>query len=273
MIEYLSEPFIWRALSAALLAALITAPLGCFVIWQRMAYFGDALSHGALLGVALGLFIGVSINVSVLFVCAFFAVLLVLMQRHRILKKELSVDSRLGIVAHAGLAGALVLLAFIDDVRFDLEAYLFGDVLTVGIADLIRMLLVTLIVFVSMLWLWRPLLLTTISEDIARVEQVAVDRVRLLFILLLALVVATTIQIVGVLLTAALLVLPAASARMVSRTPEQMLLLTIVVGVLSVLGGILSSLAWDLPSGPAIILMATVVFLIVQGISPFLQNR
>ncbi|MBN1378314.1 MAG: metal ABC transporter permease [Gammaproteobacteria bacterium] len=264
MIEYFSEPFVWRALLGGLLTVLLTTPLGCFVIWQRMAYFGDALAHSALLGVAIGLLMGVNPNWSVLAGCIVVALLLVQMQKHHRLGSELSVDTHLGIVAHAGLAGGLVLLSFVDNIRFDLEAYLFGDVLTVTMPDLWRMLTACVLLALTLFKLWKPLLLLTISEDVARVEGVPVARLRLIFIIMLAIVVAIAIQIVGVLLMGALLIVPAAAARRLSNTPERMVLTGILIGTIAVIAGVFSSLAWDLQTGPAIVLVALSMFVFIQ---------
>jgi zinc transport system permease protein len=263
MLEYLSQAFVWRALAGGMLTVLLAAPLGCFVIWQRMAYFGDALAHSALLGVAAGLIMGVNPGWSVLVCCIAVALLLVLMQSHR-LGSELSVDTHLGIVAHAGLAGGLVLLTFADNMRFDLEAYLFGDVLTVTTFDLYRMLIVCVLLALTLFKYWKPLLLLTISEDIAQVEGIPVARLRLTFVLLLAVVVATAIQIVGVLLTASLIIVPAAAARRLSGTPESMAVLSTVIGLLAVIAGVFTSLVWDLPAGPAIVLAALLIFVLAQ---------
>lgn len=267
MIDYLSEPFVWRALAGGLMVVLLAAPLGCFVVWQRMAYFGDALAHSALLGVAAGLIIGVNPNLSVLVWCAAMAVLLVIMQQRRRVGGELSIDTHLGIIAHAGLASGLVLLGFVNS-RFDLEAYLFGDILTVTAFDLWRMLAICLLLGFVLFKLWKPMLLLTVSEDIARVEGVQVARLRLLFILMLAVVVATTIQIVGVLLTASLLIVPAAAARRLSTTPEQMVLISMVMGLLAVVAGVAISLVWDLQVGPVIVLVALLMFVLAM-----LKNR
>ena len=264
MTEYLSEAFVWRALAGGVLVVLMAAPLGCFVIWQRMAYFGDALAHSALLGVAMGLLMGVNPGWSVLACCVIVAFLLVFMQKHYRLGKELSVDTHMGVVAHAGLAGGLVLLSFVDNQRFDLEAYLFGDVLTVMPNDLWRMLTVSVLLAVTLIKLWKPLILLTISEDIAKVEGVSVARLRLIFLLMLAIVVATAIQIVGVLLTASLLIVPAAAARRLSNTPERMVLFATLLGVMAVVTGVLLSLAMDLQAGPAIVLAALVFFVLAQ---------
>ncbi len=264
MTEYLGEAFVWRALAGSVLIVLMAAPLGCFVVWQRMAYFGDALAHSALLGVALGLFMGINPSWSVLLCCLVVAGFLLLMQKHQRLGAELSVDTHLGIVAHAGLAIGFIVLSFVDTFRFDLEAYLFGDVLTVLPDDLWRMVSICILIAIMLVKLWKPLLLVTISEDIAQVEGVSVARLRSIFLFMLALVVATAIQVVGVLLTASLLIIPAAAARRLSNTPEKMVMLATLIGLVAVVAGVMSSLVMDLPAAPAIVLVALVFFIVAQ---------
>lgn len=263
MIEWLFDGFIGRALLAGMLLITVTAPMGCFVIWQRMAFFGDALAHSAMLGLALGLLLGVSLDWSLVVFCLLVAMVLVVLQS-RNGTGELSQDTRLGVIAHCGLASGLVLLAFAGNTGFDLHAYLFGDVLTVTRIDLMRMLVVALLVGMWLIWRWRQLLFITICADIAQVEGLAVRRLRLVFTLLLALVVATAIQIVGVLLTASLLVVPAAAARRLATTPEQMVLFALLLGLSALFAGIVSSMQWDLPAGPAIVVAAAFLFAIAQ---------
>lgn len=267
MIEGLLDGFILRALLAGALAALLTAPLGCFVLWQRMAFFGDALAHSSLLGIALGLLVGIAPDWSVMIFCVVVALALAGMQAYPALVAELSADTRLGLVAHAGLAGGLVVLAFAEGARFNLHAYLFGDVLTVTATDLWRMAAVVVAVIVVMVVFWRQMLLITVNEDIARVEGLPVQRLKLTFMLLLALVVANAIQVVGVLLTASLLIVPAAAARRLSLTPERMVLITVVCGLISVFAGIVASLRWDLPAGPAVVLAALTLFVLIQVVA------
>lgn len=264
MAEFAFDSFIWRALLGGVGIALLAAPLGCFVVWQRMAYFGSALSHSALLGVALGLVFGIHLNVGVLIVCVLMALLLVLMQNRMVIGRELPLDTLLGVLAHIALALGMVLLVMVEDVRFDLNAYLFGDVLAVSWQDLYWILAVAVIVVIALWFVWKQLLEITLSEEIAQVEGVPVQRVRITYMLLMAMVVAISIKIVGVLLVSSLLVIPAAVARRLASTPEQMAIYASIVGCIAVVGGLWASLRWDWPAGPAIVLAAAVLFFAVQ---------
>ena len=248
-----------RALVAGCGLALVAGPLGSFVVWRRMAYFGDTLAHSALLGVALGFLLGLGSNLAVLLVCLAIAVLMVWLKS----RQRLADDTLLGILAHSALSLGLVALAFIEGLRVDLMAYLFGDILAVGDADLAWIYAGALLALAVLAWLWKPLLLLTLNEDIARVEGVPVLRTQLIFMGLIAVVIALAMKIVGVLLVTSLLIIPAATALSFARTPERMALLASGFGVVAVALGLGGSFAWDLPSGPAIVAAAAMLFVLV----------
>lgn len=253
------DDFLVRAAIGGIGVAVVTGPLGAFVVWRRMAYFGDALAHSALLGVALGLLIGTDANIAIIAVCIAVALLLVALQRQRYLAS----DTVLGILAHGTLSLGLVVVALQGAVRVDLFALLFGDVLAITAADLYWIYGGGLVALALLYFLWRPLLALTVHEDLARVEGVNVTVVQIGFVVVIALVIAVAIKIVGVLLLTSLLVIPAAAARRVSSTPEMMALLAAVVGVVSVIGGLFGSLQWDTPAGPSVVLAAVALFLLV----------
>lgn len=250
------DDFLVRALVGGIGVAIVAGPLGCFVVWRRMAFFGSALAHSALLGVALGALLAVDFNLATAAVCILFALLLALLQEQRLL----ATDSILGILAHASLALGLVVLAFVETVRVDLMGYLFGDVLAVTRPDLAWIWGGGLLVGLVLARLWPALISMTLNEELAQAEGVAVGRVRLAFMLLLAIAVAIGMKIVGILLIVSLLVIPAAAARAFARTPEQMALGAAVMGALAVAGGIGASLRFDTPSGASIVMAATALF-------------
>jgi zinc transport system permease protein len=250
------DDFLVRGLIAGSLIALVVGPLGCFVVWRRMAFFGDALSHSALLGVALGIVVGIAPGATVIIVCVGFAVMLYFLERDL----TLSSDTILGISAHTALALGVVTLSFNDRVRVDLMSYLFGDILAVTPEEISWILLATVAVAVALIALWRPLLAVTVHADLAEAEGVAVGRVRLGFVLMMAVVVALGMQVVGVLLITSLLIVPAAAARRVASTPELMALASAMIAVLAVCLGLASSMRWDTPAGPSIVVSATALF-------------
>ncbi|MGG7518666.1 zinc ABC transporter permease subunit ZnuB [Allorhizobium undicola] len=252
------DDFFLRALLAGIGLALTVGPLGCFIIWRRMAYFGDTMAHSSLLGVALALMFSINITVSVFAVAALVSVLLLVLQR----RKGLSADSLLGILSHSTLAIGLVLVAFMTWIRIDLMSYLFGDILAVTSQDVLVVWLGGAFVIAVLCLLWRPLLAATVSEDIAEAEGLKPERARFIFMLLLALVIAIAMKIVGILLMTALLIIPAATARRFAATPETMALLASVIGAGAVIGGLYGSLSYDTPSGPSIVVAALVLFLL-----------
>jgi zinc transport system permease protein len=254
------DDFLIRAAIGGIGVAAVTGPLGAFVVWRRMAYFGDALAHSALLGVALGLLLGTNANVAIITVCIAVALLLMALQRQRYLAS----DTVLGILAHGTLSLGLVVVALQGSVRVDLFALLFGDVLAMSVADLYWIYGGGAVALGLLLFLWRPLLAVTVHEDLARVEGVNVVAVQLGFMVVIALVIAVAIKIVGVLLLTSLLVIPAAAARRVSSTPEMMAILAAIIGTVSVIGGLFGSLQWDTPAGPSVVLAAVVLFLLVM---------
>ena len=250
------DDFLLRALAGGVGVALVAGPLGAFVVWRRMVYFGAAMAHSALLGVALGLLLELDLNVAVIAVCGALAVLVAALERY----KGLATDTVLGIVAHVSLAVALVALAFMETARVDLFAYLFGDILAVTRLDLVWIYGGGLTALAALVAMWRPLLAATVHEELAEVEGAPVTGVRLAFMLLLALVIAVGLKVVGLLLITSLLIIPAAAARRVARTPEQMALIASAIGCLAVAGGLYGSLRWDSPAGPSIVVAAAVLF-------------
>jgi len=250
--------FLLNALLAGLALALVAGPLGSFVVWRRMAYFGDTLSHAALLGVALGLMLDVSPTLAVTVGCVLLAVLLVTLQT----RQPLASDTLLGILAHSTLSLGLVVLSFMQEVRVDLMAYLFGDLLAVGPGDLAWILGGSALVLLLLIPLWRPLLAITVHEELARVEGLPVAAIRLGLMLLIAVVIAVAMKIVGVLLITSLLIIPAAAAQRHARTPEQMAGGASVLGLLAVCGGLALSWYQDTPAGPSIVVAAAALFLL-----------
>ncbi len=247
--------FIWHALLAGIGVALIAGPLGSFVVWRRMSYFGDTLAHSALLGIALGIALDMNLNIAVIICCVLIAVTLVFLQQHRFI----STDTLLGILAHSTLSLGLISIGLLG-VRVDILSYLFGDLLTVTNSELIWIFTGTVAVSTLLIIFWRPLLAITIDEEMAQAEGYPVTLIRLLLMLLMAIVIAVAMKIVGVLLITSLMIIPAAAARRLTKSPESMALTASVLGCIAVILGILASVEWDTATGPSIVLAAAVVF-------------
>lgn len=252
------DDFLLRALLGGVGVAVVAGPFGSFVVWRRLAYFGDTLAHSALLGVALGFILHINLTLGIIVICQLLAILLFLSQRQR----QLASDTMLGIFAHGALSLGLVALAFMKDVRIDLVAYLFGDILAISNSDLVWIFACGGIALTVLLWLWKPLLAITIHEDLARVEGIPVGRINWMFLGLIALIVAVMMKVVGMLLVTALLIIPAATARRFARNPEMMALLASVIGCLAVCAGLYGSFQWDTPTGPTIVVAACLLFVV-----------
>ncbi len=250
--------FLLLALISGLAVAIVAGPLGAFAVWRRMAYFGDTLAHSALLGVTFGLLLDINLNFAVALGCLTLALILVGLQH----KRFLATDTLLGILAHSTLALGLVCVSLFTETRIDLLAYLFGDILAVSVSDVITISIISLCVCIALIFLWRPLLSITVHEELAQIEGVPVTAVRTALMLLMALVIAIAMKIVGVLLITALMIIPAAAARRISHSPEQMAILASLLGACAVVLGLVASYFWDTPAGPAIVLAATGLFIL-----------
>ena len=246
------DDFFTRALIAGIGLALVAGPLGCFIVWRRMAYFGDTMAHSALLGVALAFLINVNLTLGVFVVAALVSIALVLLQRWH----TLSTDALLGILSHSTLAIGLVLVAFMTWVRIDLMGFLFGDILAVSTTDIAVIYGGGAAVLLVLGLIWRPLLAGTVNAELAEAEGLRPEVTRVVFMLLLAVVIAIAMKLVGVLLITSLLIIPAATARRLSVTPEQMAVIAAILGALAVTGGLFGSLSYDTPSGPSIVVAA-----------------
>ena len=261
------DDFFVRALLAGIGVALVAGPFGCFIIWRRMAYFGDTMAHSALLGVALALLFKLPLGLAVFAVAAVVSLALLGLQR----RGSLSSDSILGILSHSTLAVGLVLIALMTWVRVDLMAFLFGDILAVTPTDIAVIWLGGVLVVAALVWLWRPLLAATVNSELAAAEGLNPERSRLLFMLLMALVIAIAMKIVGVLLITALLIIPAATARRFATTPEAMAVFAALTGASAAVCGLFGSLKFDTPSGPSMVVAALVFFL--ASLLPGLARR
>lgn len=251
------DDFMWRAALAGLGVGLAAAPLGCFVVWRRMAYFGDATAHAAILGVALALLWNISIFAGVIGIALLMAFCVSTLSG-----KGYAMDTLLGVMAHSALAIGLVAVSFVSGVRIDLHAYLFGDILAVGKSDLAIIWSGAVLVIGLMLWRWQALLTATLNEELAHASHINPRREQLVLTVALAIVVAVALKVVGALLIAALLIIPAATARPFSRTPEQMALLAALVAMAATTGGLGAAYTFDTPTGPTIVSLAAAFFVI-----------
>ncbi|GAB7414042.1 zinc ABC transporter permease subunit ZnuB [Enterobacter asburiae] len=241
---------------AGIMLACAAGPLGSFVVWRRMSYFGDTLAHASLLGVAFGLLLDVNPFYAVIVVTLLLAAGLVWLEK----RPHLAIDTLLGIMAHSALSLGLVVVSLMSNIRVDLMAYLFGDLLAVTPEDLIA-IAVGVVVLAILLWQWRNLLAMTVSPDLAFVDGVKLQRVKLLLMLVTALTIGVAMKFVGALIITSLLIIPAATARRFARTPEQMAGVAVIIGMIAVTGGLTFSAFYDTPAGPSVVLSAAVLFI------------
>tara|TARA_B100000427_G_scaffold144766_1_gene120473 strand:+ start:60 stop:863 length:804 start_codon:yes stop_codon:yes gene_type:complete len=252
------DDFFLRALIAGTGIAIVTGPLGCFVIWRRLAYFGDTLSHSSLLGVTLAFSLSINISLSVFLVSGVVALLLLSLQK----RTKLPGDALLGLLAHSSIAVGLVIIGFLSFIRFDIMGLLFGDILSVTINDIFIIWLGGLLILIVLYFIWKSLFAATVNYDLAAAEGMKPDRSNIIFTLLLAGVIAISIKMIGVLLITGLLLMPPAMARNLSNNPRQMVILSIILGMVSVIIGLFCSLEFNSASGPTIIVVALILFIL-----------
>jgi zinc transport system permease protein len=247
--------FMTRATLAGVGVAFAAAPLGCFVVWRRMAYFGDATAHAAILGVALSLALEMSIFAGAMAVALLMALTVTLLAG-----RGYAMDTLLGVLAHSALAFGLVAVSFLSGIRIDLMAYLFGDILAVSRTDLLVIWGGAVLVVALIMWRWSALLTATLNEELAYASGLDPRREQLILTVALAITVAVAIKVVGVLLIAAMLIIPAAAARGLARTPEAMAAIAAVIGAGSAVAGLQGAYILDTPAGPSIVCVAAIIF-------------
>lgn len=262
------DDFMVRASLAGVGVALAAAPLGCFVVWRRMAYFGDATAHAAILGVALSLALSMSIFAGALIVALLMALVV-----NALSGRGYAMDTLLGVLAHSALAFGLVAVSFLSGIRIDLMAYLFGDILAVSRVDLAVIWSGAALVVALIGWRWSALLTATLNEDLAYASGIDPRREQLVLTLALAITVAVAIKVVGVLLIAAMLIIPAAAARPLARTPEGMALVAALIGTVSAGVGLRAAYVFDTPAGPSIVCVAAMIFAVSSVFRGFHQTR
>ncbi|WP_114195125.1 zinc ABC transporter permease subunit ZnuB [Edaphovirga cremea] len=243
---------------AGVLLASAAGPLGSFVVWRQMSYFGDTLAHASLLGVAFGLLLNVNPFYAVIAVTLVLALVLVWLER----KPQLAIDTLLGILAHSALSLGLVVVSLMSNVRVDLMAYLFGDLLSVTLSDIWMIAAGVVVVLIVLLWQWRALLSMTISPELAHVDGVNLQRARVVLMLVTALTIGLAMKFVGALIITSLLIIPAATARRFARTPEQMASIAVGIGMIAVTGGLTFSAFYDTPAGPSVVLCSAAMFVL-----------
>ena len=252
------DDFIVRAIIAGIGIALVTGPLGCFVVWRRLSFFGDTLAHSALLGVLISITLDINVSLTIFVVASLVAILLLRLER----TTNLAGDSLLGLISHSSLAIGLVILGFLSFIRFDVMGVLFGDILSVNSNDLLVIWIGGALILIVLSYIWKPLFASTVNYELAEAEGMKPERVNAIFTILLAALIAISIKMIGVLLITGLLIIPTAMARNLSDNPRQMVILSIIGGLLSVLIGLYASFEINTSSGPSIVVVALILFIL-----------
>ena len=252
------DDFLIRALIAGIGIALVAGPLGCFVVWRRLSFFGDTLAHSALLGVLLSISFNINISITIFVVSSLVALLLLRLEK----TTYLAGDSLLGLISHSSLAIGLLILGFLSSIRFDIMGILFGDILSVNTNDLLVIWIGGALILFVLWFIWKPLFASTVNYDLAEAEGMKPERVNAIFTILLAALIAISIKMVGILLITGLLIIPTAMARNLSNNPRQMVILSILGGLLSVFIGLYASFEINTSSGPSIVSVALILFIL-----------
>ncbi|MCR3755738.1 MAG: Zn(2(+)) ABC transporter membrane subunit [Sodalis sp. Psp] len=249
---------------AGVLLALVAGPLGSFVVWRKMSYFGDTLAHTSLLGVAFGLLLDINPLCAVIAVMLALTLALVWLERF----PQLAIDTLLGIMAHSTLSLGLVVISLMQGIRVNLIAYLFGDLLAVTLQDVVLVGVGVIMILALMIWQWSALLSVSISPELAHVDGIILPRIKMLLMLVTALTIGLAMKFVGTLIITSLLIIPPAAARRFARSPEQMAVYATQTGALAVTGGLEFSAVYDTPAGPSVVLCASVLFLLSLTVKP-----
>ncbi|MFP3014685.1 MAG: zinc ABC transporter permease subunit ZnuB [Arsenophonus sp.] len=241
-----------------MLLAIAAGPLGSFVVWRRISYFGDTIAHSSLLGVAFSLLFNFNIFYTVIATTLILAILLAWLEN----RPNLAIDALLGIMAHSSLSLALIIVSLMSNIRIDLMSYLFGDLLSVTIEDVFLIAICVIIVCLIIVWQWRNLLSITINHDLAFVDGVKIYQLKVLLMVITALTIGIAMKLVGALIVTSLLIIPAATGRRLAKTPEQMVIAAVIIGMLSVTFGLVLSAYYDTPAGPSIVICASILFVL-----------
>ena len=252
------DDFFIRAIVAGVGIALVTGPLGCFVVWRRLSFFGDTLAHSALLGVLISISLDVNVSLTIFIVSSLVAMLLLRLEK----TTNLAGDSLLGLISHSSLAIGLVILGFLSFIRFDVMGVLFGDILSVNTNDLLIIWIGGTLILLVLWYIWKPLFASTVNYELAEAEGMRPERVNAIFTVLLAALIAISIKMIGVLLITGLLIIPTAMARNLSNNPKQMVILSVIGGLLSVFIGLYTSFEINTASGPTIVVVALILFIL-----------
>ncbi len=254
--EILALPFVHRAAIAGILVGFLGSSFGSLVVQRKMSFMGDGLAHAAFGGVALGLLL----NTEPLWIAVPFTLLVSFLISWLKERTKLETDTSIGIFFAVSVALGIVFISMKKDYSTDAFAYLFGSILSVTNADLIITAILSVVVIVVFKLFWSSWAYSAFDRDLAESDRINVRRDEYIFSMLLSLVIVISIKLVGIVLISSFLVIPAATAKLISDTFYKMTINAVIIGVISSLCGLLLSILFDMPSGAIIILSQATVF-------------
>lgn len=257
--EMLSYPFMQRAFAAGIVLGIVASYYGVFIVQKKMSFLGTGLSHSALAGVAIGMFLSINPTLTAIPYTIVMSVLIIFLRN----KSKVSADTAIGIVLSFSVAAGIIIMTLREDNYADAFSYLFGSILTVNVTDVYVTIAILLISLMSMPFLWRKWAYIAFDTELARADKLRVSFHDYLLAIMTALAIAAAIKITGIILITSFLILPAAAAQKLSGTFLGMTLLAIILGVISVIAGLVMSYFWDLPSGAVIVMSQVLIFILM----------
>lgn len=258
IITALSFPFIQRALIIGCVIGITAAFLGVFVTLRNMSFYSDAISHSSLAGIALGLLFSFDPIIGAIAVCVLLAIITAYMKQH----SAVSIDTVIGVLFAGGISLGIALLSQLQGFQGDVFSFLFGDIISTTWTDVWIAIALSVVIFIFLLFNSKRLLLTTFSPDFSFVRKLSYQRMDYAFFIITSLTIALSIKVIGIVLVTGLLIIPAAVAKNLAKSFKQVVWMAMVVSLISVISGILISFYINIPSGPAIILVGTVFFIL-----------
>ncbi|MGM0365223.1 MAG: metal ABC transporter permease [Actinomycetota bacterium] len=269
MVEFLSYPFMQRALISGIVIGLVCSLIGVFVILQKMSFFANAIAHSSLAGIALGFFMGLNPMVTAVIFGIVIAVLISYLKN----RSALSVDTIIGIFLPSSMALGILIIGLLEGYKPDLLSYLFGNILAVDRFYMYLSVGLGLVVIILLSVFFKKYLFITFDRELAAIQGLNVVAYDYLFIILLATTVIIGTRVVGIILVSALIVIPAASSKNISSNFTQMVLYSVVFGFASSLLGLISSYYLNLASGASIIMVSVAIFLITLLLRPVVGRK
>jgi len=260
-LEIFRYAFMQRAFTAGLIIGVVSSVIGVFVVLKGLSFAGVGISHAAFGGVALGYFLGINPTFSAIVFCLFVAIVIVYIQRNEQLKSDVPI----GIIFAASMGLGAVLISLLKGYNVDLFGYLFGNILSVTHSNIINIIVLSFIVISIFLIIFKQLYYTTFDRQMAKVAGINILLIDTIFMMLIAITIVISIKVVGIILVSALLVTPAATIIPWAKNFKQLILLTIITSLFSVIAGLFLSYYLNIPSGGAIVLLSTLLFFISFG--------